>query len=355
MRFIARLHRWLGLSIGIVFVLIGLSGSVLVYAPSIVRFLYPVLERPLPANWRDFRPRVFESIAAQYTPGEVLVVRFPGTEYPAYQLYLRDGAQEFRDVLSGRRLLHRGPLDDIVIIARTFHTELFGGATGEQVLGWLGFAMLALLAGGLWTWLPRRTHWRHVLHRPRIRRVHPQLTWWHKTLGVVIVGPLLLVTLTGTALIFYAPAQALLTTALGGKPPAPPSHVVPPRAASTDWPAVFNTLDRTLPAGRTVFFYPPQGDQPLLFRKQMPGELHPNGRSYIALTRIGKLLFANDASRAAAGMQAANAIYPLHSGRLDLAWYRALIALLGVMPLLFFASGLCMWRLRNRAAGRRSP
>ncbi|HET7570566.1 MAG TPA: PepSY-associated TM helix domain-containing protein [Gammaproteobacteria bacterium] len=355
-RFIVRLHRWLGFSAGTVFVLIGLSGTVLVYAPEIEQQIYPALARDLPANWRDFRPRVFERFEARHAPGEVVLVRFPGVTYNAYQLYLRDGSQEFRDPLDGRLLVRRGPVGDLVIAARTFHTELFGAATGEQVLGWLGLAMLALLAGGIWIWLPGRGRWRNAFRRPRpllsqrLYQSRPQLVWWHRTLGIVIVIPLLLVTLTGTALIFYGPAQALLTAAFGGQPPDIPAQVPAPRVTDIQWRDVFATLDRTLPRGRTVFYYPSrQNERPLLFRKRMPAELHPNGRSFIALGRDGRLLFANDASRAAAGMQATHAIYPLHSGKLGMSWYRFLVALLGVAPLVFFVTGGWSWWLRQRS------
>lgn len=355
-RLIVRLHRWLGFSVGVLFVLIGLSGSALVYAPEIERQMYPSLAQDLPAGWRAFRPALLARFAAR---DGLVLVRFPGGEYNAYQLYLQDGAQEFRDPVDGRLLVQRGLLGDFVIAAREFHTALFGGATGERTLGWLGLAMLALLAGGIWLWWPRGGRWRHAFRRPsplssqRLFRSRPQLVWWHKTLGIVIVAPLLLITLTGTALIFYYPAQALLTTAFGGKPPELPTRVPGAGTGDTDWQAVVAMLDRTLPAGRTVFFYPPQDPRaPLLFRKRMPGELHPNGRSYVALAGDGKLLYARDASAAAAGMQATNTIYPLHSGKVDAPVYRAVVLCLGLVPLFFFATGIWTWYLR-RHNGRR--
>lgn len=362
MRFCAlRLHRWLGISVGVVFTFIAMSGSVLVFAPEIENQLYPILARSLPANWRAHRPQVFAAFERAHAPGQILLIRFPTARHSAYQLYLRDGSQEFRNPVTGKLLIARKPLGDLVMLARSLHTELLTGKIGEQVLGWLGLIALVLLVTGIWLWLPRRGRWRDAFQRPHPLPSRPtahlrqQLVWCHKTLGIITVAPLLLVTLTGAALIFYAPAQTLLTAAFGGQPPELPIRVSPPRATRIDWPAVFTTLDRTLPQGRTVFFYPPQqNDAPLLFRKHMPGELHPNGRSFIALTRTGLLLFASDASRGAGGLRAANAIYPLHSGRLDLPRYRALITLLGVMPLLFLATGLCMWRLRSRATRKKT-
>lgn len=345
-RFVIWVHRWLGLSVGLAFVLIGLSGTLLAYAPAIENGLYPALARPLPADWRAHRARVLAAFERRH-PGDVVLVRFPNDTHSAYQLYLRDGAQEFADPLTAKPLVERPALGDPIMVARALHTHLFAGAAGERVLGWLGIAMLALLTTAVWTWWPRRGRWRAAFRKPQSAL---PLAWWHKTTGIAGVILLGFVTLTGVALIFYLPAQALLTAALGGRPPAAPPAVTSTTTGAIDWPAVFTTLDRALPEGRTVYFYPPHtADAPLRFRKRMPGELHPYGRSVVELTRNGRLLYANDASAAGAGMRATNDIYPLHSGRAGSPAWRAVVAAAGIAPLFFFATGAWMWlRRRNK-------
>lgn len=346
-RLVIRLHRWLGLSVGLVFVLIGLSGTILAYAPAIEDAIYPVLARPLPANWRTHRARVLATLERRH-PDDILIVRFPGSVHSAYQLYLTDGSQIYVDPTTGQTLVSRAALGDPVMIARALHTELLAGATGERVLGWLGFAMLALLATAVWTWWPRRGGWRANFKRPRSMRLVPQLAWWHKTVGVAGITLLAFITLTGVALIFYLPTQAVLTATLGGRPPSPPVVVTAPATGSIDWPAVFATLDRALPQGRTVYFYPPHAaDAPLRFRKRMPGELHPYGRSVVELSRDGRLVYAHDVSAAGAGMRATNDIYPLHSGRAGSPVWRIIVAAVGVAPLFFFVTGLWLWYSRR--------
>lgn len=340
------LHRWLGLTVGLVFVVAGLTGSLLAYAPELTGELFPVIDGPSPEGWQQQRVHVLQRVE-QEVPAATLI-RFPNETQGAYEIYLADDTLEYRDPLTGERVLTREPLGDVLSFSRELHTHLFLGHEGEELLGWLGVAMLVLVATGLWLWWPRFGLWRFAFARPRTRTPGPQLFWWHKTVGFVSLMALFFVTLTGVAMVFYTPAQKILTGLFGGgAPEIPRTHDV--ASSRINWPAVLDTLDTTLPAGRTVFLYPPKTeDAVLLFRKQMPGELHPNGRSFIALAPTGQRLHANDATQLQAGMRATNAIYPLHTGKAGSETWRFIVFLMGLAPVFFFVTGMWLWLLRRR-------
>lgn len=344
------LHRWLGLTVGFVFVIAGLSGSLLAYAPELTGALFPVIDGPPPAGWPEQRANVLERTLAEHEPGGVTLIRFPNEQQGAYEIYRADDTLEYRDARSGEIVLVRTPYSDVLSFARELHTHLLMGHDGEELLGWLGVAMLVLVATGLWLWWPRFRMWRFAFVRPRSLALAPHLFWWHKTVGCVSLATLFFVTLTGVAMVFYFPAQKILTGLFGGEAPAVPQTVLADAAAPvTDWNAVIGALDAALPAGRTVFFYPPANkDDVLLFRKQMPGELHPNGRSFVAMTAAGEILHASDASALGPGMRATNAIYPLHSGKTPSETWRFLVFLMGLAPAFFFISGTRLWLLRRR-------
>ncbi|HEX6930089.1 MAG TPA: PepSY-associated TM helix domain-containing protein [Gammaproteobacteria bacterium] len=349
------LHRWLGLSVGLVFVVAGLSGALLAYAPEITGELFPVIDGPAPSGWERHRVEVLDRTQREHAPGEVTLIRFPNREQGAYELYLADDTLEYRDAVSGEIVLTRTPFSDVLSFSRELHTHLLAGHAGERVLGWLGIAMLVLTATGLWLWWPRFGAWRFAFRRPRSRGLSPQLFWWHKTVGLVSLATLFFVTLTGVAMVFYYPAQAVLTALLGGEAPEVPQTIPAGQASVIDWDAVITNLDETLPEGRTVFFYPPATpDDVLLFRKQMPGELHPNGRSFIAMTPGGDVMHANDATQLGAGVRAAQAIYPLHAGKAGSETWRFVVFLMGLVPSFFFVTGLWMWRLQRRRLARAS-
>lgn len=344
------LHRWLGLTVGFVFVVAGLTGSLLAYAPELTGALFPAIDGPPPANWRAARAQVFERTLSEHAMGDVTLIRLPNDQQGAYEIYLADETLEYRDALSGDVVLVRTPTSDVLSFARELHTHLLMGHEGEELLGWLGVAMLVLVATGLWLWWPRFRMWRFAFARPRSTALAPQLFWWHKTVGFISLATLFFVTLTGVAMVFYYPAQRVLTGLFGGEAPVVPQTVPANTAvAGTNWNAVVSALDATLPEGRTVFLYPPASvNDVLLFRKQMPGELHPNGRSFIAMTPAAGVLHASDASALAAGMRATNAIYPLHSGKTPSETWRFVVFLMGLAPAFFFVTGLWLWLLRRR-------
>jgi len=346
------LHRWLGLTVGFVFLIAGLTGTLLAYAPELTGWMFPVIDGPPPENWQFRRAEILKRVSVEHAQGDVTLIRFPNMDQGAYEIYLANDALEYRDALNGDVVLTRTPYSDLLSFSRELHTHLLMGHEGEELLGWLGVAMLVLVATGLWLWWPRFGMWRFAFRQPRSTALAPQLFWWHKTVGFISLATLFFVTLTGVAMVFYTPAQKILTGMFGGEPPVIPSTLpADSPATGTNWSRVLAALDGTLPAGRTVFFYPPSTSNDVLrFRKQMPGELHPNGRSFIALAPDGELLHASDATTLAAGMRATNAIYPLHAGKADSETWRLVVALMGLAPLFFFVTGLWLWRLRGGRA-----
>lgn len=348
------LHRWLGLVAGVLFVLLGLSGSLLVFGPELLAVQHPALAGPPPAAWEASRTTVLSRTLEAHPPGHVTLVRFPGHPLGVYEVYLADDRQEYRHALSGEVLHERTALGDVLMVARDFHTHLLAGEIGELTLGWLGLVLLVLLASGLWMWWPRQGMWRASLSYPMVRFPGPLLYWWHSTSGALAFLLLGFLSLTGAAIVFYAISQSLLTGLFGGQPPDFPSRVA--AHAETRWPLVLQRLDATLPEGRTVFFYPPaEAGEPLVFRKQLPGELHPNGRSHVLLDGWGELAAAYDASAAEWGIRATDSIYPLHAGRAGARWWQWTVAIAGLVPLALFATGFVMWRRTRMQARRRVP
>lgn len=342
------LHRWLGITVGFVFVIAGLTGALLAYAPELTGAMFPQVKGPPAERWEQSRGHVLQRIEEEYSAGQVTLVRFPSEDQGAYELYLADDTLQYRDPITGDVVLRRTPYSDVLSFSRELHTHLFLGHEGEELLGWLGIAMLVLLATGLWLWWPRPGLWRFAFKRPTASRLGPQLYWWHKTIGFMSIGALFFVTLTGVAMVFYTPAQKVLTGLFGGEAPLVP-RLSETSIEKTDWPRVLASLDTTLPEGRTVFLYPPAcASETLRFRKQMPGELHPNGRSFVAISRAGNVLHANDATEQELGMRATNAIYPLHAGKADSEAWRFIVFLMGIAPAFFFVTGFWLWRLRRR-------
>lgn len=341
------LHKWIGLTAGLVFVISGLSGSVLAYSQPLENFFNPELAGPPPQGWQDARASVLERFAV-IEGGAIRTARFPNAEQGVYELHYHDERVEYRDAISGDVVLESSASTRFIEFMRDLHIHLLAGHTGERVMGWIGVALLALILTGLWTWWPRRNVWRFVFRYPKSRRALPQLYWWHKTVGVIALPTLFFVTLTGVGMVFYLTAQSLLTSLFGGEPPAVPD-VQETSESAYDWKAIVDSLDATLPNGRVVYFYFPENERSTVrARKKLPAELHPNGRSFIAMTRQGELLHATDATALDTGMRYTHAIYPLHSAKTDSETWRFIVALMGLVPLGFFVTGFMIWNRKRK-------
>src|SRR5690606_21144793 len=235
-RWLRTLHLWIGLSVGVAFAMFGVSGTVLTYQPELLRWQHPGLfAQPVPDDDAIARglARLIENPPPGVTGGDL-----PRAATPYWQLYTRDAGRLYMDAPATRVLLHRTPSNDWVLFLRDLHTHLLGGHTGEQVAGVLGLACLFLLVSGLYLWWPRFGGWWPQLRwfaQPPVRR------WlsWHRSLGTLTLPLLLLVTLTGTFMVYGGAARSMLALVLPDAPdPAPPA--LPARNAAdaaTDWPA----------------------------------------------------------------------------------------------------------------------
>lgn len=118
-------------------------------------------------------------------------------------------------------------------------------------------------------------------------------------------------------------------------------------ASLTDYVEAAN---QSLPGGEvTMVTWPKKSDDTIVVRKKMPGEWHPNGRSFVYLDpATAKVLLIEDARQATLGTKIRNLFYPLHTGAWGGMGTQILQFVVGLSPLVLFISSLLMWRNRRR-------
>lgn len=344
-----RLHRWLGLSLGFAYGLMGLSGAILVFKDELLAWQYPALGTvaaegmPL-AAW-------LSRAEARY-PG-LRSVRLPqdGTGY--YQVFMPGGDRHYLDG-QGERLLTRQARGDALAWLEEFHHRLLAGEAGEWLLGVLAIATLALLVLGLWLWWPKSGRWGTAL---RLAWSDGGVRRWfdgHRVIAAVAAVLLAYNVLTGLMMSMHGAPQVLFTVFDADPPTAPPRSLEPPLGSRLPWAELLARARAALPEGRITVVAPPAADQPASFRLRQPGECHPLGRGGVALhPGTGELLWAVDVRRLNAGTRLAYAQFPLHAGKLGSPVVTALTVLAGLVPVWLLASGLRLWWLRRRLSARR--
>jgi len=360
--FVRRVHLWMGLTFGALFVLLGITGSVLVFYPEIDAALHPEIreQAPRPADW----DRALATVRAAY-PDKAGAWRFEVTAghgaIPArYYNPPETSGRAFAPMMvwlspDGGQVLRRDYWGDY---AMTFlydlHYRLLLGAVGGTSLGVAGLVLLLLQLSGLWAWWPRGSLGKALDYKrgaAQSRRLRDQ----HKLAGLGSLALLFVLTLTGVMLELPRQSDALLAALVG-----PLEHV--PAPVSTGWTGrqigvakALRIAQSALPGARIAWIeVPGPGDGAFRFRMQRPGD--PSRRfphSFVWVDQYsGHVLAVHDAVTMGAATTINNWVHPLHDGSFGGLATRILAVLAGLMPLFLFITGWRRWRLRSGGDAR---
>ncbi|WP_298091948.1 PepSY domain-containing protein [uncultured Sphingomonas sp.] len=361
---VRRLHLWLGLGLGGLFALLGLTGSALVFYTGIDAALHPAVqvEREGPAP--DWRSPVWDVVLAtaersRHHPGgkwtfEVTgEVTGEGGAIPA-RYYPAPGHHADREMIwfsaDGARIVRAEPWGGYLMSwLYQLHMELLAGEIGHQIVGWSGMAMLVLLVTGLWAWWPRG-EWRKALAFKRRAAPIRRLRDLHKLSGLWSMALLFVLVATGVLLALPAVTRAVFAPAAV---PAPRPTVT--GAGRIPIARALAVAQQALPGGRLTFFDVPSAtDTPLRMRFQVPGDPHPRfpGSFMFVDQGTGHVLAVHDIRRGGTGTMLAGWIRTLHDGTIGGMTTRILALALGLVPAMLFATGVLHWLRRRQAHAR---
>lgn len=343
------LHLWLGLSAGLVFAAVSLTGTVLAFQSELLLAAHPELERErLPPL--ALQGQALARIVARAEDGGIRSIDLPSPRLPAWQAFAADGERHYFDAADGELLLVRNTGNDAVLWLRDLHTHLLAGDTGEQVLGAFGIVALLLLSSGLYLWWPRLAA---VAASLRWHAGPPARRWlsWHRSLGVLLLPLLLVVTFTGVAMVYSQPFRSALRWTFADGPEVVPPLPIERSTASIDWPAVLRVAADAVPHGSELRrISVPSGDNALVsIRFRAPGEWHPNGRSVVWLDPYhARAVQVHDATAQGIGARISETMYPLHGGFVGGRAWQWAIAAAGLVPAFLLSTGFLFWRARRR-------
>jgi uncharacterized iron-regulated membrane protein len=367
-------HLWAGLILSIPFIVIGITGSLLVLAPDVPRLEAPVApaagppqplarvigaaKRSAPEGWSV---SALDLPRSAHAPATVQLQYQPGRRRPG-GFSARQGRIVYVDPVS-LKILGTGERRRANGFVRTLaglHIALMvPDYYGARIVGWMGGAMVLFGLSGLVLWWPRRGGWRHaflIRRGARGFRLHRDL---HGVIGFWSLAVFLIVNIGGVYLAFpvgvtnlvsaFAPVD--VSSGLGEPdglgPPTPASGRLTPddavRLAVAAVPGSVASAVQLPPAQEDVYMVTlvakPYGwDSPQISVFLGPGPVvtdvvdprtYPFAKRVLAWLRV------------------------MHYGQgLGIIWH-ALVFLSGFLPLLFAITGFRMWQLK-RANRRRT-
>lgn len=367
-----RLHRWGALVAGTWFALLGLTGTVLVWHGELDRALNPRWFAPH-AECAEVERPVARALAVLARDGggavatQVMAPAVPGAAYVVWSK-VADGAriQHFVDVGCGAYLGRRewGALRvdraHLVPALYELHRSLLAGEAGHVAVGFAGLGLLFVAISGAITAWPRhatREAWTRTLTVKRGAGRRRRYYDLHRAGGLWLLAFLLLMAVSGTYLCFPKQARALVAAMLPTaiSPPALATGAAtacqpgPDPAARAD--ALAHCAQNLWPAATwSRVSLPTRAGDPYEVRLLQQGEPRMDtGDTRVRLQADGRILEARDPLNAPAGDTLIAWLFPLHSGEaLGLAG-RLLWSLLGMLPLLLFATGTWLWWQRRQA------
>ncbi len=373
-RLVVLAHLWVGLTAGLVVSVVGLTGSLYVFAPELSAALAPELLRVPPAS-RPLPPLDTREVVRRVeaaTGARIESVQWPLRGRETYWLKLvgRD-AWVFADPRTGAVL---GTDRDRAAV-RFFewvldvHTSLTMGAVGYVVTGASSLALaLVLVSTGLFLWWPRRgrplgarvrqallVRWRGATARRRTFDLHNAVGAWASV-------PLVALALTGAYWSFPDATQRVVD-AITRSAPTPSFDDEPrstPRAAPDGRPLRARTLDEVLAATGGMF--------PGYVRRNLWMTGDSTGVVYLSWIREARIapggewrpmawldrydarpLRVHDPERLPLGARVTNVwLPPVHFGEVGGLPTRVLAWLAGLTPAGLYVTGVLLWWRRRR-------
>ncbi|MDP2097888.1 MAG: PepSY-associated TM helix domain-containing protein [Methylobacter sp.] len=372
-----KVHLYLGLVVGAVFVLVGLTGSLLAFEFPLDERLNSKLMTVSGNKEKSYLPLdvlVASGLSALPANGNALSLAFPRHSGLAFELWFEQPSPNsdhseshqifinpYTGEVSGQRLKvdfargWRGPLMDVVL---RLHYSLAIGPTGMTIMGLIGLVLVFLLLTGLILWWPSPGKLKKALtikSNASAERFNFDL---HKTFGFYSSVVLLFLALSGVYMIFPEYGRGLVGVFSPVTEPYPICQSVVPKGDKKriSLAEVTAIADARFPGGDYRWIgYPANERGVYVVGKREVDEVNrksPYRRLWID-QYSGAIIHERTGNSRSAGDIFVEWLYPLHSGEAFGFTGQLIILISGLIPLVLYVTGVIRW-LHKQGATRKN-
>jgi len=354
-------HRWLGLTLGVLWLTQALTGVAVVF-----RWELDDATLPGPAGPADPVALGARIDALESRHGRVSSVWASGKGADRFDIFYSDAAGSARTmrVDGAGRILRDVSADALVSgggifnTLSTIHENLFAGDTGAWIIGLSGLVLLGNLVFGLRLAWPRKGMWkRSMLAAPR-GPTAGRLQGWHRLLGLWLALPAAAVVAAGALLAFEDGVEEVLHAVIA--PPA--AHVRLGSAAAGAQkrvgPGTALALALREYPGATVsaLAFPSGGEPWYRIRLRARGEMTRIwGATTLFVSQANGEIVGGRGSIRPLARRFVDALYPVHTGQIGGIAGRCLVGVIGILLVAMIALGTGLWLARRgpeRASAR---
>lgn len=377
-RAIFQVHLWLGILIALYTVIIGISGSILVFRDEIGDAMYGNATHVTPVQRTITIDAAVKKITADRPQWIAVGLRDMQSTHKAALLLMRPAGDVRNTQLNyvyfnqwtGQVVHERLRYGSVMGWFENLHYYLLSGRTGLLVSGWMACGLLLLCVSGVVLWWPGVSRWAAALVL-RKRGSWKRFNWdMHSVVGFWSALALSAVAFTGMYFAFPIPIAGTLVKITGGSIPKALKFVAVPKALPARPDAPVMTIDAALshlnealkPAPVAEYLQLPLGPQGVY------GGLsyYPGSLKYTELRRVavdphtGAVLSTADTHEMEFGMHVVQYFHTVHFGTFGGdGWFgiavRCVWVLLGLTPPILAVTGLVMyWNRKLRPLIRRN-
>lgn len=354
------LHKYIGLILGLLLSITGISGSMIVFDRELDELITPQTADFEAADTLASFDLALDNARAAVNNGTEPtrlmlgrhngaphIIRFPTPEGAAgpIEVSINPGTAEVLAV--------RNWGEYPVTWMYHLHLSFFGGERGEILVGILGFCLLFFCLSGIYIWWPKAGQvWRAFT----IRRDAGAFRFnfdLHKTAGIYFLPVFLMLAVTGIEIVWHEPFEHVVATVLPVQEAPTPSSS-PGSSPSGDplgMDAAAASAQAVFPESQMARLYvPAQAEDPWRVTFMHPEETWSEyGASTVYLDQYsGDVLDVWDSRELSAGSTFLEWMFPLHNGDALGLIGRIIVFIAGWLPALLFGTGVYMWWKKRR-------
>lgn len=358
-----QIHLWLGITIGLLWALQGLTGALLVFHREADRIggaaltdapMLPIGRLIDTAEAIAHHP--LQRLTAVSNDPRLVEARFLDDHHHVMAVQLDAATGR----LTGRR--DRDPGSPFTGSAWRWiyllHISLVAGVTGRALIGISGLILATGTALGLYIGWPglRWRQWRAAFEARRWKIAIQKLYGWHRATGLAAGAAVLVMALTGAYMTFNAALAPMIARWVRFDPSATMAHM-PVHMSGMEGmvhispDAAMAIARRRFPVGRFMNFELPS-EHPAYYsvRFTLPSEIRRwSGRAMVRIDPAdGAVLAVYDPRSAPIANHVDDAIYPIHLGEAGGLPGRLLVFCAGLSLPVLYVTGLLRWLRRRR-------
>jgi uncharacterized iron-regulated membrane protein len=348
------LHRYIGLAIGLILVIVGLTGSLLVFQKEIdAALIKGGFETVIPQQQTLSLDEIANNITQTYAnqPDFKLAQFDLHFDDDIYRVRLRNSEDKdlevFVNAYTGKILGDRLRENTFFSKVYELHYALFADKIGTVIVGIAALLMCILTVTGLILW----SGWRNLISGFKIKwdgRTKRKNYDIHKVIGIIALIGLAFTGFTGFLWNFYEQAEpAIYALTFTPKPPKVKSTVTEkaPLAISE----IVQQANATIPEGTPSFIsVPTKPDEVFTVYMKQPQDAQYFANKVDIDRYSGEVLHVINSKTVKLGDRILNATVPMHYGTFGGNATRILYVFVGLSPTILFITGLVMYRLRRR-------